>query len=49
VSLKRVITRKLYMGIGDGRVEADGRTIYTGKDLRVGLFQREQLVSELAE
>jgi len=49
VSLKRVITRKLYMGIGDGHVEADGRTIYTGKDLRVGLFQREQLVSELAE
>tara|TARA_B100000029_G_scaffold495470_1_gene560487 strand:- start:218 stop:655 length:438 start_codon:yes stop_codon:yes gene_type:complete len=39
VMLKRVITRKLYMGIGDGHVEADGRIIYTGKDLRVGLFQ----------
>ena len=48
VSLKRVITRKLYMGIGDGYVEADGRTIYTGKNLRVGLFQMDQLVSELA-
>ena len=48
VSLKRVITRKLYMGIGDGHVEADGRTIYTGKNLRVGLFQMDQLVSELA-
>jgi 3-hydroxyacyl-[acyl-carrier protein] dehydratase/trans-2-decenoyl-[acyl-carrier protein] isomerase len=48
VSLKRVITRKLYMGIGDGCVQVDGRTIYTGKDLRVGLFQMDQLASELA-
>ena len=42
VSLKRVITRKLFMGIADGHVEADGRIIYTGKDLRVGLFQTKQ-------
>lgn len=42
VSLKRVITRKLFMGIADGQVEADGRIIYTGKDLRVGLFQEGQ-------
>jgi 3-hydroxyacyl-[acyl-carrier protein] dehydratase/trans-2-decenoyl-[acyl-carrier protein] isomerase len=42
VSLKRVITRKLFMGIADGQVEADGRIIYTGKDLRVGLFQTKQ-------
>lgn len=42
VSLKRVITRKLFMGIADGQVEADGRIIYTGKDLRVGLFQAGQ-------
>ena len=48
VSLKRVITRKLYLGIGDGHVEVDGRTIYTGKNLRVGLFQMDQLVSDLA-
>jgi 3-hydroxyacyl-[acyl-carrier protein] dehydratase/trans-2-decenoyl-[acyl-carrier protein] isomerase len=26
------------MGIADGQVEVDDRTIYTGKDLRVGLF-----------
>ena len=38
VEFKRVITRKLYMGIADGVVEVDGREIYTGKDLRVGLF-----------
>lgn len=42
ISLKRVITRKLFMGIADGHVEADGSIIYTGKDLRVGLFQMEQ-------
>ena len=39
VSFKRVIMRRLYMGIADGEVEVDGRLIYTGKDMRVGLFQ----------
>lgn len=39
IDLKRVIQRKLIMAIGDGRVEVDGKTIYTAKDLRVGLFQ----------
>ncbi len=48
ISLKRVIMRKLYMGIADGHVEADGRIIYTGKDLRVGLFTTEQMHAELA-
>ena len=38
LSLKRVVMRKLFMGIADGQVEADGKIIYTGKDLRVGLF-----------
>ncbi len=41
LSLKRVVMRKLFMGIADGQVEADGRVIYTGKDLRVGLFRTE--------
>jgi 3-hydroxyacyl-[acyl-carrier protein] dehydratase/trans-2-decenoyl-[acyl-carrier protein] isomerase len=36
--MKRVISRKLVLGIGDGTVSVDGRTIYTAKDLRVGLF-----------
>lgn len=39
LDLKRVIMRKLYMGIADGTVEADGEDIYTAKDLRVGLFK----------
>jgi 3-hydroxyacyl-[acyl-carrier protein] dehydratase/trans-2-decenoyl-[acyl-carrier protein] isomerase len=39
VDLKRVIRRKLTLGIGDGLVKADGDTIYIAKDLRVGLFE----------
>ncbi|MCG5536301.1 3-hydroxyacyl-[acyl-carrier-protein] dehydratase FabA [Ectothiorhodospira mobilis] len=38
VDVKRVITRKLVLGIADGQVFVDGRLIYTAKDLRVGLF-----------
>lgn len=39
VNLKRVILRKLNLGIADGLLKADGETIYTASDLRVGLFQ----------
>ena len=38
ITLKRVIERKLVMGIADGSVCVDGREIYTATDLRVGLF-----------
>lgn len=38
VDLKRVIMRKLTMGIADAAMEVDGREIYAAKDLRVGLF-----------
>ncbi|SEQ24502.1 3-hydroxydecanoyl-[acyl-carrier-protein] dehydratase [Ectothiorhodospira magna] len=38
VDIKRVITRKLVLGIADGQVLVDDRLIYTAKDLRVGLF-----------
>jgi 3-hydroxyacyl-[acyl-carrier protein] dehydratase/trans-2-decenoyl-[acyl-carrier protein] isomerase len=38
IDMKRVISRKLVLGIGDGHVAVDGREIYTMKDLRVGLF-----------
>lgn len=40
IDLKRVIMRKLVMGIADARMELDGRTIYEANDLRVGLFTR---------
>jgi 3-hydroxyacyl-[acyl-carrier protein] dehydratase/trans-2-decenoyl-[acyl-carrier protein] isomerase len=36
--MRRVILRKLVMGIADATLDVDGRTIYFGKDLRVGLF-----------
>lgn len=36
--MKRLIERKLVMGIADGNLRVDGREIYTAKDLRVGLF-----------
>ena len=39
IEIKRVIERKLVMGIADGTVAVDGTVIYTAKDLRVGLFQ----------
>ncbi len=38
LDMKRVIARKLVLGIADGRMEVDGREIYVAKDLRVGLF-----------
>jgi 3-hydroxyacyl-[acyl-carrier protein] dehydratase/trans-2-decenoyl-[acyl-carrier protein] isomerase len=40
IDLKRVIMRKLVMGIADAHMEVDGREIYFAKDLRVGLFTR---------
>lgn len=39
IDLRRVINRKLVMGIADGRMEADGKVIYETKDLKVGLFE----------
>ncbi len=38
VNLKRLIMRKLYMGIADATMEVDGKVIYVATDLRVGLF-----------
>ncbi len=38
VELKRVIMRRLVLGIGDGVMKVDGKVIYEAKDLRVGLF-----------
>jgi len=40
IDLKRVMMRKLVMGIADAQMELDGRIIYEAKDLRVGLFTR---------
>ena len=39
VDIKRVIATKLVMGVANGTVAADGKVIYRGEDLRVGLFK----------
>ena len=44
---KRVIQRKLHMIVADGVTKADGVTIYTAKDLKVGLFSPEQLEAQM--
>ena len=38
IDLKRVIIRKLVMGIADAKMLVDGREVYEAKDLKVGLF-----------
>ena len=38
VHLKRVIMRRLVLGIADGIMKVDGKVIYEAKGLRVGLF-----------
>jgi 3-hydroxyacyl-[acyl-carrier protein] dehydratase/trans-2-decenoyl-[acyl-carrier protein] isomerase len=43
IDLKRVILRKLVLGIADGVVEADGVPIYTATDLKVGLYDPKDL------
>ncbi|PWG65561.1 bifunctional 3-hydroxydecanoyl-ACP dehydratase/trans-2-decenoyl-ACP isomerase [Spiribacter halobius] len=42
LDVKRVIRRRLTMGIADGLVIADGNVIYRAQDLRVGLFHNPQ-------
>ena len=38
LNIKRIVKRGATMGIADGTMSVDGRTIYVAKDLRVGLF-----------
>jgi 3-hydroxyacyl-[acyl-carrier protein] dehydratase/trans-2-decenoyl-[acyl-carrier protein] isomerase len=38
IDLKSLIRRKLILGVGDGVVKVDGRSIYRAEGLRVGLF-----------
>ena len=42
--ITRVIERKLTMGIANASMKVDGKEIYTGKDLRVGLFQKADIL-----
>ena len=42
ISLKRLILRKLILGVGDGILKADGEIIYEAKDMKVGLFSTDK-------
>lgn len=39
IDIKRLILRKLVMGVADATMAIDGKEIYSAKDLRVGLFE----------
>lgn len=39
IHFKRIVNRRLIMGLADGEVLVDDRLIYTANDLKVGLFQ----------
>ena len=39
IEMRRVMLRKLVMGVADGTMLGDGKEIYTAEDLRVGLFK----------
>jgi 3-hydroxyacyl-[acyl-carrier protein] dehydratase/trans-2-decenoyl-[acyl-carrier protein] isomerase len=39
IDMKRVIKRKLFMGLADAKLFVDDREIYSATDLKVGLFQ----------
>jgi 3-hydroxyacyl-[acyl-carrier protein] dehydratase/trans-2-decenoyl-[acyl-carrier protein] isomerase len=45
VEFKRLIMRRLVVGVADGIVKVDGQTIFEAKDLRVGLSTEVQAVS----
>lgn len=39
IDIKRVIARKLVLGVSDGTVTVDGREVYKATNLKVGLFE----------
>jgi len=43
IDIKRLIARKLVMGMADATMEVDGKEIYSAKDLKVGLFTPDQM------
>ncbi len=45
VDLKRVILRRLKLAIADGVMKADGNVIYVANDLRVGLFEADEVAA----
>jgi len=48
VDMKRVILRKLVVGVADGIVKVDGKQVFDVKDLKVGLVTDEQAAAAAA-
>ena len=42
ISIKKLILRKLILGVADGVLKADGKQIYEAKDMKVGLFTESE-------
>ena len=45
IDIRRVVRRQVTLGIADGRVLADGRSIYEAQDLRVGVFTSDEPIA----
>jgi 3-hydroxyacyl-[acyl-carrier protein] dehydratase/trans-2-decenoyl-[acyl-carrier protein] isomerase len=45
LDMKRVIMRRLCIGIADGVVLCDGESVFEAKDIRVGLFKNSALTA----
>ncbi|MEL6387678.1 MAG: beta-hydroxydecanoyl-ACP dehydratase, partial [Pseudomonadota bacterium] len=43
IDMKRVKRGKLVLGIADGTVMADDKIVYRAKDMKVGLFNPDQM------
>jgi 3-hydroxyacyl-[acyl-carrier protein] dehydratase/trans-2-decenoyl-[acyl-carrier protein] isomerase len=48
IDMKRVILRKLVMGVADGTVFVDGKKVFEATDLKVGLVTDEQAAAAAA-
>ncbi len=48
IDLKRVIMRKLVVGVADGIMRVDGKIAFEAKDLRVGLFTDQAQAAQRA-
>ena len=42
VEIKRLIRRKLWVGLANAKMKADEKEIYLAQDLKVGLFQPKE-------
>ena len=49
IDLKRVVMRRLVVGVADGIMKVDGKVIYEARDLKVGLFTEERRSALAAE